>query len=396
MQDDWTQAVECEFTGGDARFDFPIRPLGPGKLMGVILIGFSVVFDWQPAHLFWQTFAHGPQSHSGGAFEVFNLGFSALFLLAGLIPAGIGLVILFGRSRVEWRDGRLRSAERLGPFSWTRRLPKKPIAKLLAAAGLARNQGGTVAPKATPNFSALIVLFADGSKQWLVLGYPESWVLGVAQRLQEYVGGMAVPGKPVQVQVVANVDAYVNDSEVLHPPANSPAQVSGSGNTLRVFLPPLGLWRATQGFFLFGLAWAGLTTCFVISVVRSAINHDGHPAMPVPMVLVFAAIGGGMLAVAVQLGRRTVELVVAGGQLRVTFKGPVRITQKSWSQADIGSIRVGNSNVSVNKRILPELQVHPRTGKKQGMLAGREEQELLWLATRLRQVLQVPANGGEG
>ena len=38
-----------------------------------------------------------------------------------------------------------------------------------------------------------------------------------------------------------------------------------------------------------------------------------------------------------------------------------------------------------------ELQIQPRTGKKTGLLAGRNEQELRWLATRLRQALQVPA-----
>jgi hypothetical protein len=43
---------------------------------------------------------------------------------------------------------------------------------------------------------------------------------------------------------------------------------------------------------------------------------------------------------------------------------------------------------------LPALQIYPRAGKKQGMLAGRDEEELKWLATRLRQALQVPAQNG--
>jgi hypothetical protein len=37
------------------------------------------------------------------------------------------------------------------------------------------------------------------------------------------------------------------------------------------------------------------------------------------------------------------------------------------------------------------LQIHPRLGKKAGFLAGRDEAELRWLATRLRQALPVPA-----
>ena len=47
--------------------------------------------------------------------------------------------------------------------------------------------------------------------------------------------------------------------------------------------------------------------------------------------------------------------------------------------------------MEVNDRPVIELQIHPRQGKKAGLLGGRDEAELRWLATRLRQALQVPA-----
>jgi len=139
------------------------------------------------------------------------------------------------------------------------------------------------------------------------------------------------------------------------------------------------------------LAWAGFFTCFVVAVVYSAFRNHGQGLGSLPFALGFWAIGWVLVAVALQLGRRTVELVVEGGQLRVTFKGPIRTTQKIWSRPELAAIRVDRSNVEINHRVLPELQIHPRSGKKQGMLAGHEEKELLWLATRLRQALQVPA-----
>ena len=390
MQDDWTRAITCEYTGGDARFDFPIRPLGPLKLLGVFLIGFSVLFDWQPARMFWHS-SSAASTPTGGAVDFFSLLFDSVFLLAGLVPMAIGLVILFGRCRVEWRNGRLRSSERLGPFYWTRRLPKKLIARFLAAGPTIQNGGGAPSSKALARMSSLIVQFEDGSQQWLVAGYPQEWLVGVAQTLQGYVGGLGGSGTPVPVAVVASVDSWADDREVFQLPAYSRAQVTGAGNNLRVFLPPLGLWRATKGFILFGLVWTGIMTCFVFADLHAAFKHLGVSLTPLPFELLFWVAGWAMLAAAVQLGRRTVEFVVADGQLRVTFRGPIRTTQSTWSQSEIAAIRVDRSNVEVNNRVLPELQIYPRTGKKQGMLAGHDEQELRWLATRLRQVLQVAA-----
>ncbi len=394
MPDDWNQAVTGEYTGGEARFDFPVRPLGWARLMGVFLIAFSVAFDWVPAHLFWQNFARSAAGPSGGIDLLFNLIFPASFLLAGLFPMVVGLLILFGRCRVEWRGGQLRSAERLGPFFWTRRLPKKPIARFLAAASLAQHRDTSLTPKTITRFAALVVMYTDGSKQWLVLGYPQAWILGVAQKLQGYVGGVAGSSTPVPVHIVADMAATISDVDVLNPPLNSRAQVTGSGNSLRIFLPPPGFWRGAKGLVWFALAWCAFVSLLTIASVHSLLTQDSQGLSPLPLLLMFWPIGLILLAVVIQLGRRKVELVVESHQLCVTIKGPFRTTQKRWAQPEVAAIRVDRSNVEVNHRILPELQIHPRGGKKWGLLAGHDEPELLWLATRLRQALQVPARTG--
>jgi hypothetical protein len=38
-----------------------------------------------------------------------------------------------------------------------------------------------------------------------------------------------------------------------------------------------------------------------------------------------------------------------------------------------------------------ELQIHPVGGKKAGFLSGRDNEELRWVATRLRRALKVPS-----
>jgi hypothetical protein len=48
--------------------------------------------------------------------------------------------------------------------------------------------------------------------------------------------------------------------------------------------------------------------------------------------------------------------------------------------------------MAVNDVPIIELQIHPVSGKKAGFFAGRDEQELLWMATELRRALQLPAS----
>jgi hypothetical protein len=109
------------------------------------------------------------------------------------------------------------------------------------------------------------------------------------------------------------------------------------------------------------------------------------------VVLGFWAIGLGMLAVAINLGQRTATLTVEGGRLRVETIGLFGVKQLEWSRGEVAAIRADASGMEVNHRPVLELQIHPVAGKKVSLLAGRDEVELRWMATRLRQPLSVPA-----
>lgn len=54
----------------------------------------------------------------------------------------------------------------------------------------------------------------------------------------------------------------------------------------------------------------------------------------------------------------------------------------------VKQIRVGPSGIEITDLRVPELQFHGPKGKLLGMLAGRDERELTWMATLLRQVLR--------
>jgi hypothetical protein len=199
MVRDWSQEIRREFAGNDARFELPVRPLGWGRLFGLFFAGFGLLFAWSPAHGVWQLIQKWLHGTPGGAETFFSL-FQLPFAIAGGVPLAIGLLILFGRCRVEWKDGQLRVAEILGPLRWTRRLPRKPVSKLEVAA--ATSTSGHSAPRQLEGFSALAAVFEDGSKKLVVIGYPKDWLLALAGELKGYVGGSAIAAASTPVEVV--------------------------------------------------------------------------------------------------------------------------------------------------------------------------------------------------
>jgi len=151
MTGDWSQEIKREYAGGNVRFDFPPRRLGWGRVIGLFLVGFGLLFMWMPGHMAWefiQKLLHGSRDIGSIIFSLFPL----LFVIAGCVPMGIGLAVLFGRCRVEWRDGQLRSTEMVGPLRWTRRLPGKPLRKLEVSA--ATSTSGMRRPKPSRTFPA--------------------------------------------------------------------------------------------------------------------------------------------------------------------------------------------------------------------------------------------------
>jgi hypothetical protein len=373
MMDDGSLKIRREYAGGDVQFTFPVRPLAGIKVIGIILIGFGLMFAWVPLH----------------RFSLFELP----FVIAGGIPAAIGLLMLFGRCRVGWKDGQLRAAEMLGPLRWTRRLPRQPIRKLEVGVGSSRT--GTAPAQPIEGFCALVAVFEDGSKKLVALGYPKDWLLAVAGELKGYVGGSAFSGISTQVEVVEQKLANESDADVLEQPAGSLVQVEEHTNGVKLAVPPAGLRRGSMGLFFFGLLWCSFMAVFTTVAVLPGSKTEGPTWVIILFMLGFWAIGLGLLAAAINLGRRTATLTADGGRLRLETKGLFGAKQVEWSHGEIAAIRADASNIEVNHRRLLELQIHPATGKKVGLLTGRDDQELRWLATRLRRALNVPARKPE-
>ncbi|MBY0526683.1 MAG: hypothetical protein K2R98_25020 [Gemmataceae bacterium] len=166
-------------------------------------------------------------------------------------------------------------------------------------------------------------------------------------------------------------------------------ETTDGGVTLIV--PPAGLWHGSRGLFLFALVWCAFMTVF--DGLLFAFAGKGDWAGPLAMgafSLLFWAIGIGMLLGALHMGRRRAVFGVVGDRLLVLQSGPLGGKRYEWRRDEVADIRTGPSGMAVNQVPVLELQVHPRSGKAIGLLAGRDDAELQWLATMLRRSLGVP------
>src|SRR6185369_5226129 len=112
-----TSEVSVESSGNDVRYLFPARPLGNWRLIGLFPIGFSALFLLVSGMLRTMVRDLSQLSHSQHpGSDALSLAFSLLFVVMGSIPACLGLLIMFGRCRIDWRNERLSVTDYAGPI----------------------------------------------------------------------------------------------------------------------------------------------------------------------------------------------------------------------------------------------------------------------------------------
>ena len=388
MSSDWTCHIRQECVGSEARFELPVRPLDPLRLVGVGVTVVGVVFVVWPLGWLWQigrkVFEGWPEPA-----EIMPVVFLLVFVAAGSVPLLLGLAILFGRCLVEWKDGQLHCTEIIGAFRWHRRVPPKPIRRLVV--GAASTQIGNAASRERQVFAVLQAQFDDGSKKVVVLGYPKDWLVGLAHELCGYIGAKPVVISTPAVGGAESAPGGGDETEPLDQPAASNVQLDEHATGLRLVVPPAGVQGVSKGLFLFGLLWCGFMIVFTAGMATSALKNNKIEWGLAAFVIGFWAVGLGMLAAAINMGRRTATLTVAGGRLCVETKGLFGAKRLEWHRSELAAIPANASGMKVSNRPVIELQIHTVAGKKIGLLAGRDEAALRWMANCLGRALQLPA-----
>jgi hypothetical protein len=360
-----------------------IRGFGIGVLVfGLFITGFMVLWMWGPLH-------------SGFSAKGGDRWFSLIFGLLGLPGLAVGLVILVAglgivtnclHSEIVVDRDYLRASERVGPLGWTRRRRRQDISRLAVSDG-SITSGSSSGRGAV----SLAVLRAEGvgmKPMTLAAAYPPEVVQTVAAQLSQALG-VQTQTPPEEVEDQAEVEP---EAELpVGPPAGTSIQVSAVPGGISIAVPPAGLWRGSYGLFAFSLIWNAMMAVFLVAFLRSA-SRERTPVGMFFVLLGFAAVGVGMLLAAVNVGRRQVMIGVVGGTLLVRRITPFGTKDRRLGAGDIAAVRLGPSGVEVNSRPLMELQIHPKQGRKIGVLAGRSDEEIAWVACELRKALGVPAD----
>jgi len=389
-------AIRVESVRDDASYTLPARTLGKLRWVALFFVAFGVLFASFPATTLFRML----KGITAGKSAITEIGFAVFlvpFVLAGLIPLGLGLLVIFGRCRVEWRDRRLSVLDYVGPVRWRRRLQKSRILKLTVSAGGAKinNQPVTTGPLA--DLAALLAEFEEGKPRLVAIGYPRDWLEALAEDLSGRVGATASTLPPPAVEVVNADESRAEVPEIVPKPTDSLVRVEPRPDGIALVVPPAGLRKGSKGLFGFGMVW-----CLFMSVFTGVIlfagwkNTRGAPGVAWAFVGIFWLIGLGMLAGAINMGRRRAMLVFENGQLKVAQIGISGAKKWEWNRDDIAAIRADASGITVNNVPVIELQIHPVRGKKTGFFAGRDEQELRWMAGELRRALKLPAEASGG
>lgn len=336
-------------------------------------------------------------------------------MLAGLVAApgffaaccaiAIGLAMVAGRSEIEVSAGELRLTERLGPFRYRWKANTADLVRLTITKGPTSDE--TTSPNAAAflDLGAIRVERATSKPLWGAMAYPFALLRPLADTLAVECATEAHSfdnrDAPLAAKVIDVVEEQPEPDDVLAPGLSCPhvpSQPAGSEVTLEevpggvtLLVPPAGVMRGSSGLFFFAIMWLGFMTLFTFVFGLAFLNGKARNILSmwevvgiVAFIGAFWSIGIGLMLTAVNLGRRQAALAVANGRLMIVQTSLFGTKKREWACEDLRRIGIGPSGMSVNDVPVLELQIHPHDAKKHGMLAGRETQELAWMATVLR------------
>jgi len=195
-------------------------------------------------------------------------------------------------------------------------------------------------------------------------------------------------------QVIAEVQEKMRkarEPDIFEQPPGSKVQLERFPDGITFRVPPSGVWKGSAGMFQFGILWtfaiAGFTVLFAGAGVAQG---QGVSAVlgALGIMSLFWLVGAGLLLGGWVMGTRESVIAVVGDSVMVMQTGLRRSKRREWSRSAIKTVRVGASGTEVNDEPVLELQLHGPDKKLFGMLAGRDVQELTWMATLLRQALK--------
>ncbi|MCC6681723.1 MAG: hypothetical protein IT445_12550 [Phycisphaeraceae bacterium] len=334
------------------------------------------------------------------------------FVLFGLTAIALAATVYGGHNSIQITRDHVLSVDHLGPLHWTRRRYRADIRRLEVNTMTSSTNGGPAKP--VESFALLAgMVEADPSltrkqnlRRSLIMawGYPRKLLIDVANELSHELalsGGSRLIDDADALPVTESAGSFDEQEQTVDRPVSRPADAvtlldrNDAGLTLTV--PPLGVWKGSKGLFFFSLLWNGFMAVFTPLMLMGLFKGEVESDLPewavVPALIAFLAlfwaIGIGMFLAAFNAGKRRAILDVVGDTLVVTRQSIFGTRQMEWRAEDIEDIRMGPSGMEVNDVPVMQLQIHPKVGRKKGMLTQLPNEELTWIAWELRTAMGI-------
>ncbi len=372
------------------RFRLPRRRLGAGWLVSWFFtlfgLGFATVV---PAMSVWNALNRG-----GGldAFDIVWLVAQVPFMLAGLAFVVLGHVIRRSRCIVELTRDALKVTESTGLVWWSWSCPRDAITGVKIYKANLQTNGRPIKEGPLKDASVVRVETSEGPRLLIGVGYPLATCTAVAQALGERLDVPVEAADEEAVLLTALGPVGIAPPPPLEQPEGSNIEVEQFDDGVTLKVPPAGI-RGTKGLFSFSVFWLAFISVFTAIFLGAFLSNpqkvDG-PIWVIPLVIsIFFLVGFAMLAGALNMARRRAVLAVVDRSLMVLQTGLFGSKRREWTAGEIQRIVCGPSGMSVNNRPVMELQIHPTNGKKFGLLAGRDNDELRWMAGLLSRTLGI-------
>lgn len=346
-------------------------------LVGVVLLAFS--------------FAAKPPEQRAPLLGLFMMGaVLALYLVA------IAVNHIWTRSAVEVTADGVRLIEQQGLFKRVRKRPWIHVRKLVT-----HHIIHSPDPKDGPrtDTGALEVVGHGAQTLWFAHDYPREWLLAVGEHLAE-AGRIVHEVAPWDTKEANLVQAFFqhetadgNTLDVDKPPPNTRCTLEDREGVLTLFSPAPPFWRTVQAK---SLATLNLVFLGFAAFTAYAVWSGGMGALNVIIPIgTFFLLAGGIVIISQFDTRLWIRFRVDAENLIIVKRSRLGKEETlSWSRLEVAAIRAEEVNPNDSDSTAMHLKIIFFGRSEFTCLAGREPQELWWIATVLRKALDVPAVAG--
>jgi hypothetical protein len=400
--DDVDDALEIERLADGVRFILPPPGMGTWKVAGWtwVIVGNVLIIGGAAGGAF------GQHALAGNVGLWVNVGIWVAvgsLILIGLLFVDSGLTYLFGQRTIDVRGTTLFVTRQAGLVRIRRRLPLVRIRKFRVAlavdTGDNADMEGLTAALAKSMHYALYAELESGAKkklvQWLSYDHVCSLATELARAIERHYAIHGVTVEPPTVDIDMRAVEQAADDAVERPlPAESEIEVKENGDELSIIVPKLPLFRGKGSQSVAGMFLSTLGAAAVGIFIFSGGFSWVWIAFLAP-----AALTWGKFLVD-RVGERETYIDVVNSTVLVSYTSIRGVKHHRWAREQIKAIRRGKSDLQVNDKHLPQLEIIAVGGelpeeskvKKHGILVGRTNEEITWVAWKLRQALGVPAS----